>query len=84
MNIHDRLKRVKEGMTMAETIYTQKPGKYHVQNTIGGWVVVFVEDSHTCRNVDGGKVHKSRQNAYAKAKRLNNGSLPHKPRVPTL
>ena len=56
---------------MAETIYTQAPGKYHVQYTVGGWVVVYIQDRHTARNVDGGKVHKSRQNAYAKAKRLN-------------
>ncbi len=56
---------------MSETIYAQEAGKYHVQNTVDGWVVVFVHDAHNCRNVDGGKVHKSRQNAYKKAKRLN-------------
>jgi len=56
---------------MSETIYTQKPGKYHVQKTVGGWVVVYVQDEHTSRNVDGGRIHESRQNAYAKAKRLN-------------
>lgn len=56
---------------MSETIYTQKPGKYHAQQTVGGWVVVYIQDEHTARNVDGGKVHKNRQNAYAKAKRLN-------------
>ena len=56
---------------MTETIYTQEVGKYHVQKTVGGWVVVFISDRNTARNVDGGKVHASRQNAYAKAKRLN-------------
>jgi hypothetical protein len=56
---------------MAETIFTQAPGQYHVQKTVGGWVVVFVEDRHNIRSVDGGKVHANRQNAYAKAYRLN-------------
>lgn len=56
---------------MTDTIYTQKPGKYHAQKTVGGWVVVFIDDRHNMRNVDGGKVHANRQNAYAKAKRLN-------------
>ena len=56
---------------MNETIYTQEPGKYHVQKTVGGYVVVFIEDEHTMRQVDGGKVYPSRQNAYAAAKRLN-------------
>ena len=56
---------------MNETIYTQEPGKYHVQKTVGGYVVVFIENENTSRNVDGGKVHKNRQNAYKKADRLN-------------
>jgi len=56
---------------LQRTIFTQEPGKYHAQKTVGGWVVVFIQDSHNVRNVDGGKVHESRQNAYAKAKRLN-------------
>src|SRR5215469_9300202 len=64
---------VKEGRNtpMSETIYTQEPGKYHVQKTVDGWVVVFISDRNTMRDVDGGKVHTNRQNAYAKAHRLN-------------
>lgn len=56
---------------MTDTIYTQEVGKYHAQKTVGGWTVVFISDRNTARPVDGGKVHESRQNAYAKAKRLN-------------
>ncbi len=48
---------------------------YRAQLTVGGWVVVYLADRYNCRNVDGGKLHKSRQNAYAKAKRLND-SIP--------
>lgn len=59
---------------MNETIY---PAKYYPiykpYKTIGGWIVLYLTDRYTARNVDGGKVHKSRQNAYAKAKRLNDG-----------
>lgn len=54
------------------TIY---PAKYYpiykAWQTPDGWIVVYISDRHNFRNVDGGKVHKSRQNAYAKAKRLN-------------
>ncbi|SRR6266568_1464623 len=61
---------------MAETIY---PAPYYPiykpYKTIGGWVVYYLSDRYTMRNVDGGKLHKNRQNAYAKAKRLNK-SLP--------
>src|SRR5258706_13921158 len=53
------------------TIYTREVGKYHVQKIVGGWTVVFISDRNTARSVDGGKVHESRQNAYTKAKRLN-------------
>lgn len=59
---------------MNETIY---PAKYYpiykAWKTVGGWIVVYLADRYTMRNVDGGKVHKSRQHAYAKAKRLNDG-----------
>ena len=74
MNIHDRVKRTKERktMTVQDTIY---PAKYYPiyqpYKTVGGWVVMFVEDRCHARNVDGGKIHAKRQNAYAKAKRLN-------------
>src|SRR5260370_10775127 len=71
MNKHDRVERTKGIKPMNETIYTQESGKYHVQKTVGGYVVVFIEDRNTARNVDGGKVHKSRQNAWAKADQLN-------------
>lgn len=61
---------------MADTFY---PAEYYpiykAWKTIGGWVVVYLQDSTTMRNVDGGKLHKSRQNAYAKARRLND-SIP--------
>src|SRR5947207_12506703 len=60
---------------MTETIYTQEPGRYHVQKTVGGYVVIYIEDRHTMRSVDGGKVHANRQNAYAKASRLNDAML---------
>ena len=53
------------------TIYTQEPGKYHVQKTIGGWVVIYIIDRYHAVNADGSRLHKSRQNAYAKAQRLN-------------
>ncbi len=76
MNKHDKLRETKGFTKMAETIYTQTPGKYHVQKTVGGYVVVFIEDRHNMRNVDGGKVHAKRQNAYAKAQRLNAGLQP--------
>jgi hypothetical protein len=56
---------------MTDTIYTQEPGKYHVWKTVGGWKVVFIVDRHNFRDVDGGTLHANRQNAYAKAKRLN-------------
>lgn len=56
---------------MPETIYTQTPGRYHVQQTIGGWVVVFIEDRHNLRNVDGGRVYPYRQGAYRRCKKLN-------------
>lgn len=52
------------------TIYTQEPG-YHIQQTVGGWVVVYIRDNDTCSTVDGGRVHSKRKNAYARAKRLN-------------
>jgi hypothetical protein len=58
-------------MTTPRTIYTQEPGKYRAQKTVGGWVVIFVNEDRSTRNVDGGKLHKNRQNAYKKAKRLN-------------
>ncbi len=60
-----------EPMTTPRTINTQEPGKYHAQKTVGGWVVVFVNEDRSIRNVDGGKLHKNRQNAYVKAKYLN-------------
>jgi hypothetical protein len=44
---------------------------YKAYKVIGGWVVTYVQDRYTVRPIDGSKVHKSRQNAYAKAKRLN-------------
>lgn len=53
------------------TINTGKVNSYIVQKTIGGWVVCWLNEDRSIRSVDGGKVHKSRQNAYAKAKRLN-------------
>lgn len=56
---------------MNETINTGEVNSYIVQKTIGGWVVCYLNADRSIRNVDGGKVHKSRQNAYAKAKRLN-------------
>ena len=61
-------------MTTPRTINTQKPG-YRAQKTVGGWVVIFVNEDRSTRNVDGGKLHKNRQNAYKKAKRLNDGLL---------
>lgn len=54
------------------TIYEAKHYPiYKAWQTVGGWVVVYLQDRYTMRNVDGGKVHKSRQNAYKKADRLN-------------
>jgi hypothetical protein len=59
-------------MTTPVTIYPAKHYPiYKVWQTVGGWVVVFIEDHYNYRDIDGGKVHKNRQNAYAKAKRLN-------------
>ncbi len=55
----------------AQTINRGKVNSYIVQKTVGGWVVVYLNEDRSIRNVDGGHVHKSRQNAYAKAKRLN-------------
>lgn len=52
------------------TVYTQEPG-YRIWKTVGGWVVVYIEDAHTYHTVDGGKVHTCRKNAYARAMRLN-------------
>lgn len=57
---------------MAETIYVEhRPGTYKAYKTIGGWTVNYLGVNNTLRSVDGGKIHKKRQNAYAKAKRLN-------------
>lgn len=53
------------------TINIGKAHTYGVQKTIGGWVVVYFNEDGSIRNVDGGKTHAKRQNAYAKAKRLN-------------
>lgn len=59
---------------MPETIFTQEPGKYHIQNTAGGWVVVFIVDRNTMRQVDGGKIYPQRTNAYRRARQLNKQS----------
>ncbi len=53
------------------TINTGNVNSYIVQKTIGGWVVCWLNEDRSIRNIDGGKVHKSRQNAYHRAKRLN-------------
>jgi hypothetical protein len=59
-------------MTEQVTIYPDAtPGTYKAYKTIGGWVVNFVEDRNTIRPTDGGRVHKNRQNAYARVERLN-------------
>src|SRR5258708_1887824 len=71
MKIHDSFERIKS-MTEQVTIYPDAtPGTYKAYKTVGGWVVNYVVDHNTIRPVDGGKVHKKRQNAYAKADRLN-------------
>lgn len=67
--VSDRVR--KKAKAVSETIYPQTPGRYHVWQTVGGWVVVFIEDRHHMRNVDGGRVYPYRQGAYRRCKKLN-------------
>src|SRR5258706_16269462 len=71
MNKHDRVEKTEGIKPMNATINTGKVNSYIVQKTVGGYVVAFLNADRSIRNVDGGKVHENRQNAYAKAKRLN-------------
>lgn len=71
MNNHDRVEKTEGIKPMNATINTGKVNSYIVQKTVGGYVVAFLNADRSIRNVDGGKVHENRQNAYAKAKRLN-------------
>ena len=78
MNKHDRVEKPKgfKPMTQPETIYVSSHyPMYRVWQTVGGYVVVYIIDRNNFRSVDGGKVHRSRQNAYAKAKRLNDAMI---------
>lgn len=62
---------------MTNTIYPAKHYPiYKVWQVIGGWKVVYLSDRHNYRDIDGGKIHKSRQNAAAKAYRLNAARQP--------
>lgn len=74
-NANDRVNsgkpRKEKAVNTTQTINLGKVNSYIVQKTIGGWVVCWLNEDRSIRNVDGGKVHKSRQNAYAKAYRLN-------------
>lgn len=57
---------------MAETIFVNHtPNTYKAYKTVGGWSIMFLDDKGNTRNVDGGKVYPSRQNAYARVRRLN-------------
>src|SRR5258707_1959281 len=74
MNKHDRVERNEriEPMNQTVTIYAAKYYPiYKVYKVIGGWTINYLSDRYTSRPVDGSKVYKSRQNAYAKAARLN-------------
>lgn len=57
---------------MAGTIFVDhQPGTYKVYKTVGGWSILFLDLQGNSRNIDGNHVYPSRQNAYARCKKLN-------------
>lgn len=59
-------------MTVPQTIFVNhEPGTYKAYKTIGGWTIMFLDENNNSRPADGSKVYKHRQNAYARAKQLN-------------
>jgi hypothetical protein len=57
---------------MAETIFVgHQPGTYKVYKTIGGYAIMFLDHDGNSRNVDGNQIYEHRQNAYRRAKQLN-------------
>lgn len=57
---------------MSDTIFVgHKPGTYKAYQTIGGWKIQFLDENGNIRSADGDKLYPSRQNAYYRAKILN-------------
>lgn len=57
---------------MSETIFVgHKPGTYKPYKTVGGWKVMYLDEQGNSRPADGDKLYAHRQNAYARAKVLN-------------
>lgn len=62
---------------MSETIFVNQPsGTYKAYETKGGWAIQFVDEKGNARPVDYGKIYKHRQNAYRRAKQLNEAKEP--------